>query len=236
MSVEDAKRNIDSVRLAQLSSYLSNDSGTHLAAGYQGSVGFYETPFGNYVVKRACGPFFWRMLGEAALRRECEIYARLRGVEGIPQCLGLLDEKHLVLEHISGQSYRCRQNELEDRDLFFVRLLKTLKDMHSAGIAHGDLKRKDNLLVGPNEQPFIIDFGLACFRQASGERLNRFYFGWLKQYDYNAWVKHKYQGRYELIEVDDLSLYRPMRLERIARAIRLVWQKLTFRSYRTRHR
>ena len=236
MNVENSDRNVGSIRLEQLSSYLSKDSGKHLADGYQGSVDLYETPFGNYVVKRARGTFLWRLFGEAALRREREIYARLQNVDGVPQCLGLLENKYLVLEHISGQSYRSRQHEIEDRGLFFDRLLKTLKGMHSVGVAHGDLKRKDNLLVGPNEQPFIIDFGLACLRQPYGKRFNRFYFGWLKQYDYNAWIKLKYQGRLESIAVDDLSLYRPMKLERIARIIRIAWQKLTFRTYRTRHR
>ena len=239
MNTDNTERVPGSVRLEQLRRFLSNcseDAGSHLGAGYQAFVDLYETPFGSFVVKRARGPFIWRKLGEAALRRERKIYGRLRGVPGIPDCLGLLDDKHLVLDYISGDSYRRLQHELENRDLFFVRLLKTIKDMHSTGVAHGDLKRKDNLLVGPDEQPFIIDFGLASIRRASKQRLNRFYFNWVKQYDYNAWIKHKYQGRLDTIAAEDLGYYRPMRLEQIARGIRVVWQKITFRRYRTRHR
>jgi len=239
VNADDAERVPGSVRLEQLERYLSNTSegaGKHLGAGYQAFVDLYETPFGNFVVKKSRGPYLWRKLGEAAIRREEEIYSRLHGIAGIPQCLGLLEEKHLVLERVPGNSYRQRQHEIDDHELFFVRLLKTLKEMHAAGVAHGDLKRKDNLLVGPDERPYIIDFGLAGMRRAPQRGFNRLYFDWLKQYDYNAWIKHKYQGRMDAISAEDLGYYRPMRLERIARAIRLVWQKLTFRRYRTRHR
>ena len=27
--------------------------------------------------------------------------------------------------------------------------------MHAAGVAHGDLKRKDNIIVGPGERPYL---------------------------------------------------------------------------------
>jgi serine/threonine protein kinase len=148
----------------------------------------------------------------------------------------MLNGKELVLEYINGDSYRHHQHELNDRDLFFARLLKTLQDIHAAGVAHGDLKRKDNLLVGPDERPFIIDFGLASIRHTPAKRLNRFYFDWKKKYDYNAWIKHKYQGRLELIAAEDLCYNRPMKLEQIARGIRVVWQKITLRRFRTRHR
>ncbi len=234
-----AEQSLGSVQLDQLTRYMAREPGvvgSHLAAGYQASVELYETPFGNYIVKRARGPFFWRKLGETSIRREHEIYERLKSVRGVPRCLGLLDDKHLVLEHIPGNSYRQRQHELKNRELFFVRLFETLRDMHAAGVAHGDLKRKDNLLVGPDERPFIIDFGLACVLDGSGQRLNRFLFEWEKQYDYNAWIKHKYHRRVDAIAPEEIEFYRPMRLEQIARGIRVLWQKITLRRLRKRLR
>ncbi len=235
----DAEHSSSFSQLDQLRTYLAENpdlSGSPLGAGYQASVELYETPLGNFVVKRARGPFFWRRLGETALRREREIYARLRDVQGVPECLGMLDDKHLVLEHVPGDSYRQRQHELRNRDLFFLRLLETLKDIHAAGIAHGDLKRKDNLLVGPDERPFLIDFGLACVRSESGPRLEKLFFEWVKQYDYNAWIKHKYKRRVDAIAPEDARYYRPMKLELVARGIRTLWQKITLRRFRTRHR
>ena len=239
MSTSGAERSLDFTQLDQLRALLSGESGvkgSRLGAGYQASVELYETPFGSYIVKRARGPFFWRRLGEAAIRREYEIYERLHGVQGVPRCLGLLDDKHLVLEHIPGDSYRQRQHLLENRELFFSRLFKTLRDMHAAGVAHGDLKRKDNLLVGPDERPFLIDFGLACTLDGSGRRLNRFLFEWEKQYDYNAWIKHKYHRRVDAIVPEDRQFYRPQKLDQFARGVRVLWQKITLRRLRRRTR
>ena len=239
VNANDEERSSDPVRLDQLKTYISDEtdvSGSRLGAGYQATVKLYETPLGNYVVKTARGPFFWRRLGELSLRREHAIYERLRDVQGIPYCLGLLDNKHLVLEHIPGDSYRQLQNMLDNRVLFFERFLKTIKDMHAAGVAHGDLKRKDNFLVGPDERPFVIDFGLARIRPDPGRRMGRMLFEWVKQYDYNAWIKHKYLRRVDNIAPEDTGYYRPMKLERIARSIRVFWQKITLRRFRTRHR
>lgn len=239
MNANDEERSSDSVRLDQLRTYFSDEadaSGSRLGEGYQATVKLYETPLGNYVVKTARGPFFWRRLGERTLRREHAIYERLRDVQGVPYCPGLLDNKHLVLEYIPGDSYRQRQHTLDDRVLFFNRFLKTIKDMHAAGVAHGDLKRKDNFLVGPDERPFVIDFGLARIRPDPGRRMGRMLFEWVKQYDYNAWIKHKYLTRVDNIAPEDSGYYKPMKLERIARSIRVFWQKIALRRFRTRHR
>ncbi|HEY5622284.1 MAG TPA: hypothetical protein VIV14_00890 [Gammaproteobacteria bacterium] len=226
-------------QLAQLERFLGEDSGVEgrrLGAGYQATVDLYETPCGDVVVKRARGPGLWRRLGESRLRREHEIYELLNGIAGVPRCLGLLDGKHLVLEYIPGDSYRHKQYQLDDRDRFFDRLLTTIEAMHVAGVAHGDLKRKDNLLVGPDERPYLIDFGLAVMHTGTGRPFEKSFFDWIRQYDYNAWIKHKYQRRVDAISTEDERYYRPMRLERIARAIRVLWQKLTLRRFRMRNR
>jgi serine/threonine protein kinase len=233
-----AKTSSDSSQLEKIKAYLDDHpdvEGEPLGAGYQATAELYRTPFGDFVIKRARGPFLWRRLGESGLRRERDIYDRVREVTGIPRCIGLLDSKHLVLEHVPGDSYRQRQFELKDRERFFERLFTTIENMHAAGVAHGDLKRKDNLLVGPDERPFLIDFGLA-YATGSGSPFERSFFRWVQQYDYNAWIKHKYQRRVEDISADDAKYYRPMKLELMARAIRVIWQKLTLRRYRTRNR
>ena len=238
MTDSTAKTSSDSNQLESIKAYLDDHpeiEGVPLGAGYQGTADLYRTPLGDFVIKRARGPFFWRHLGERGLRRERDIYERVRAVVGIPRCIGLLDSKHLVLEHIPGESYRKRQYELIDRERFFERLFTSIEDLHAAGVAHGDLKRKDNLLVGPDERPFLIDFGLA-FATDSGRLFEKRAFEWVKQYDYNAWIKHKYQGRIDDISPEDAKYYRPMKLELIARGIRRLWQKLTFRRYRKRNR
>lgn len=195
-------------------------TGEELGEGYQATVRLVRTPHGQFVIK--C-PHDEKLLGRfarASIVREHAVYERLAGIGGIPRCYGLVAGRYLVLEHIEGKSYRDLQYDLADRERYFEALLETLKAMHAAGVAHGDLKRKDNLLVGPGESPYIIDFGIACIRKEQGGFANRVWFDWFKQIDYNAWLKLKYMRALENMSPADRKLYRPLVIERVARWLR----------------
>ena len=43
-------------------------------------------------------------------------------------------------------------------DLFFTQLHSLLNDMHVAGVAYIDLHKRENILVGDDGQPYLIDF------------------------------------------------------------------------------
>lgn len=210
------------------------ESVVELGRGYQARTALYKAPFGSFVVKTARGPWPWRSIGEAAIRREHEIYARIAAVPGIPRCLGLIDDKRLVLEYLEGGTFRHREREIENWGRFFTRLLETIRGIHARGVAHGDLKRKDNLIVGPGERPYIVDFGVASIENRSRSPWSAAKYRWMRQYDYNAWVKLKTRRQLESLTGADAALYRPTRLERVARVIRVVWQKLTLRRLRRR--
>ena len=207
---------------------------TDIAAtpGYQASVRFYRGPAGAFAIKEPSGRGLLRALSQAAIRREARVYRRLRGIPGIPRCFGCLNDRYLVLEHVPGTTLDALEGELADRTQFFARLLETLLAMHDAGVAHGDLKRKKNILVGPREQPFVIDFGIAV---TTADRRG-FLFDLVKQVDRNAWIKHKYRGRMKAISTEDAPLYKPMRSERLMRLLRPAWQAATLRRWRKRRR
>jgi predicted Ser/Thr protein kinase len=146
----------------------------------------------------------------------------------------MLAETGLVLEYIEGRPLRDLESHLEDRDTFFGRMLETIDAMHAAGVAHCDLKRKDNTIVGPGETPYLVDFGVACILRDGDGRVKRAWFTLMRQMDYNAWVKLKY-GRNPVDLPHDVAVrYRPLLLERVARWIRIPWQKLTLRRLRKR--
>ncbi|NIW23731.1 MAG: hypothetical protein GWN29_03770 [Gammaproteobacteria bacterium] len=192
----------------------------------------YESPYGNFVVKSASGVWPWRAFGEAAIRREHRIYSIIAGIPGIPQCLGLIDDRTLVLEHIEGTTFRRGEMQLEHWDSFFVKLLATLHGIHARGVAHGDLKRKDNLLIGPDEQPYIVDFGVASVEKRATMPWSNAIYRWMHQYDYNAWVKLKSRRQLDALLPEDAALYKPTVTERVARVIRKIWHKLTLRRLR----
>jgi serine/threonine protein kinase len=115
-------------------------------------------------------------------------------------------------------------------------LLDIIEGMHSVGVAHGDLKRKDNILLGADGRPYLVDFGTAvCARDGAGF-LRRLLFRQLRRMDFNAWIKLKYQGRWSEIEPADLRYHRPTRLEGLARVVRRAWQSVTFRRQRKARR
>lgn len=231
---------LEDLGLSALHGAIARGEGRVLGRGYQATVELYSTPAGDAVVKTAHGSGPLGPLYRHLLRREHAVYEQLAGVPGVPRTFGLIDGERLALEYIAGPSLRTHERELKDRTSFFAALLETLHAMHAAGVAHADLKRKANIIVGPGERPWLIDFGIAARRGTS--RLSRAWFEHQVQADYNAWIKLKYGRRIEPAEAssvlssDDAPLYRPLWSEKIARAIRVPWQAITLRRPRQRWR
>jgi serine/threonine protein kinase len=227
---------------AELGAAIESGAGRKLGSGYQASVHLYATSVGDVVVKtpHRGGPLsgLWRSL----LKREQAVYARLDGIPGIPRSFGLVRGERLALEFVDGPSLREHEARIADRDAFFAKLLATVQAMHAAGVAHGDLKRKDNIIVGPGEQPYLIDFGIAVRRSVKSGLFNRWVFARLVQMDLNAWIKLKYGRRIDpqaepnVLSPDDAARYQPLLLERLARAVRVPWQSITLRRPRQRWR
>ena len=225
---------------AEVAAAIEAGGGRGLGLGYQAAVHLYRTSAGDVVVKQPHrGPLgaLWRSL----LRREHAVYERLHGIAGIPRSFGLVGDG-LVLEYIAGPSLRDQEARLVDRDAFFAKLLTTIEAMHAAGVAHGDLKRKNNLIIGSGEQPYLIDFGIAVRRSERNGLFNRLVFAPLEQMDLNAWVKLKYGRRIDpeterhVLSEEDAAIYRPLWIERLARAVRVPWQTITLRRPRQRWR
>lgn len=239
LSGDTADANAAAKTLERIEAWLAAapaEAGAPLGHGYQAATVLYESPFGNFVVKSARGMWPWRTLCEASIRREHRIYSVINGIAGVPHCLGLIDGRSLVLEYIEGPTFRLGERQLEDWDRFFTRLLETLRDIHARGVAHGDLKRKDNLLIGPGEQPFIVDFGVASVVKRATLPWSNAIYRWMHQYDYNAWVKLKNRRQLDNLSAEDAALYKPTMTERVARCIRKIWHTLTLRRLRRRHR
>ncbi len=225
----------------EIAKAIAAGAGRELGSGYQASVRAYATSAGDVVVKHPHrgGPLGW--LWRSLLRREHAVYERLRGIAGIPRSFGLVRDG-LALEYVAGPSLREHETRIADREAFFAQLLATVRAMHRAGVAHGDLKRKDNIIVGPGERPYLIDFGIAMRRGPANGSLNRLAFERLAQMDLNAWVKLKYGRRVDpgvepgVLSAEDAAIYRPLLIERMARAVRVPWQIVTLRRSRQRWR
>jgi predicted Ser/Thr protein kinase len=211
--------------------------GRIIGQGYQAVVRRISSEFGEFVVKspHPNNPLL-ALFGRRAISREALVYERLDGIQGIPRSFGLAASKHLVLEHVNGMTLRGAASALADRERFFDRLLATIRAMHEAGIAHGDMKRKENTLVSADETPCIIDFGVACLLKKKGGWLNRQRFEITRQMDLNAWIKLKHGRVPESLPAAEAALYRPLPIERWARRARGPWKALSLRKLRKRRR
>jgi RIO-like serine/threonine protein kinase len=212
------------------------DRGELLSSGYQGSV--YKVPVGDefpdadyLIVKEAMGSPLVLWFRRWMIRREYKVYQRLDGVAGVPRCFGL-DDDRLLLEFIDGDPLRLSAGELENRDRFFAALLEILGSIHRTGVAHADMKRKDNIIVTPQGLPCLIDFGSAVLRPSREDSWKNRLFRQACQIDLNAWVKHKYLGQYAEVTPEDAHFYAPTVIERFVRPIRQTWRKLTARKLR----
>ena len=189
-----------------------------LATSNQGTVLRYQEGDHDLVLKTAMGQGTVLHARRATLDREYSAYHRIEGIPGVPRCYGMLEDRYLVLEHVEGTPYR--DAHIDDRERWFGELLETLQACHERGVAHGDLKNKSNLMSTHDGRPCIIDFGLTVVRKEGFHPVNHRMFEFFRQLDLNAWVKHKYQGRFEDVSGEDQALYRDSAIERLARHYR----------------
>jgi len=188
------------------------------ASGYQGAVYLYESDGRRLIVKAAAGGGVAGLLRRWMLRREYDAYQRLAGFAGSPRCYGFIDGRYLVLECINGVS--LRNGRIDDRRTYFDTLFAHIAELHRRGVAHADLKRRDNLLVVGGRLPCLVDFGAAIVRKPGFAPFNHYLYELARRFDFNAWAKLKYQGRMEELTPEDRPYYRRTVIEIVARAIK----------------
>jgi predicted Ser/Thr protein kinase len=197
----------------------SLESGTNiLATSNQGIVLLFEGDGRKLVIKSAMGRGPVRRARQATLEREYAAYRRLQGVVGVPACYGMLAQRYLLMEFIDGTPYR--DATWRDRDAWFAGLLDVIHAFHERGVSHGDLKSKSNMIVGMDQKPYIIDFGTTFLHKDGFHPVNNRLFEYGKRLDINAWVKHKYHGRYGDASEEDRKLLRYSKLEYVVRRLR----------------
>ncbi|OGI69926.1 MAG: hypothetical protein A2W18_14355 [Candidatus Muproteobacteria bacterium RBG_16_60_9] len=197
------------------------------ARGYQGSVYLYEGHDHRLIVKVAPGRGAHGWLQRWMLRREFDVYGRLSGFAGSPRCHGLLRDRYLVLDYVDAAS--LRNAPLADPGTYFDTLLRYIKELHDRGVAHADLKRRANLLVIDGRLPCLVDYGAAVVRKPGFAPINHYLYRLAQRFDFNAWAKLKYDGRFEDMTAADRVYYHRTRIERVARALKRFYLKLKSR-------
>ncbi|MFO8091278.1 MAG: hypothetical protein R6U13_15680 [Desulfatiglandaceae bacterium] len=107
------------------------------------------------------GFLYRNTVGRFLVWRESKAYRHLRGVDGTPRLFRLIDGLALVIEEIRGRSLENAYRDITLPASFFNDLEDLVNRVHKRGLAHCDLKKEANVLLGEDGRPYIIDWGAA---------------------------------------------------------------------------
>ncbi|MFZ0450090.1 MAG: hypothetical protein WAL98_12680 [Desulfatiglandaceae bacterium] len=107
------------------------------------------------------GFWFRNLAGRFLIWRESRAYRRLENLEGVPRLYRVMDGVALVLEEIPGTSLADLKEGMVLPEDFFAACQRLVFRFHARGIAHCDLKRAPNIILGSDERPYIVDWAAA---------------------------------------------------------------------------
>ena len=203
------------------------------------ATGLYRDPHGglavlkiNRVTDLAGIPLIW--IGKLLARRETAMYQRMSGVDGVPRLIGRVGPTGMMHEFIPGHPLARREKV---GDAFFPQLAKLLGQAHSRHMAYVDLNKRQNILIGDDGRPYLIDFQISLYLPPTGWS-GFLPFRWLltrfQRADWYHMLKHKRRLRPDQMTPDETA--RVQRLSIWIRLHRLVSRPLTHLRRRTLNR
>lgn len=136
----------------------------------------------------ACGLGFRLVMGRWLAKREGEALRAGDGIPGVPPFEGFPKPNALAYAFIEGRPIA----ELAPDELpagIWDALERLIKALHERGVAHGDLKTLENILVAEDGSPHLVDFTAAFIRRVSP--LHALIYRHVSQDDLRAIVKAK---------------------------------------------
>jgi serine/threonine protein kinase len=146
---------------------------------------------GPLVIKDFAHKAWWvRWTGRLQISRECRAYARLGSMPGVPRLVGRVDAHALALELIEGEELAFSPRRLEHGVEFLEQLRRIVSSMHARGLAHLDLRNRENVMLDASGRVCIVDLASAIWFRPGG-LAHRLFFGWFKFTDDSAILKWK---------------------------------------------
>jgi hypothetical protein len=101
-------------------------------------------------------PLAW--YGWLAAAYESAALRSVQGVPGVPALRGKPSRTAVARDFIGG---RPLDRHMKVSDEFFPLLMELLAGIHARGVAYVDLEKPENILVGDDGRPYLIDFQVA---------------------------------------------------------------------------
>ena len=148
-------------------------------------------------------PLAW--LGRLAAAYEAAMLRCVEGLSGVPKLRGKPSETVVARDFIKG---RPLHRDMRVDDEFFPRLLELLGNIHARGVAYVDLEKAENILVGDDGRPYLIDFQVAFHvpsRFLGETTLARLMRRYIQQSDMYHAVKHFRRVRPDLLTPEQVA-------------------------------
>lgn len=105
-----------------------------------------------------------RWSGRLLADHEAKLFHLMEGIAGIPAFRGWFGETGIIHDYVEG---RPLQKEDTIDDAFFPRLVGLIEAIHKRGAAYVDLEKRENIILGDDGCPHLIDFQISWHMAAS---------------------------------------------------------------------
>lgn len=170
------------------------------------ATGLYRGPRGLCVLKMGrvtdifTLPTDW--IGEFLARREAHFYERLSELPGVPEFVGRVGRTGILHAFVPGHQLGQKEHV---SDTFFTELAALLAVIHDRGMAYVDLNKRQNILMGDDGRPYLIDFQISLHVPPRWTRIPplRWLLARFQQADRYHLLKHKRRLRPDLLTADE---------------------------------
>lgn len=175
------------------------------------ATGLYAAPDGTQAVLKVgrVSSFFGiplRWIGRLLRNREARLYEILEDLPGVPAYIGTVEATGFLHAFVPGHPLG-RYEQVNDE--FFHRLEELLTAIHARSVAYVDLNKRQNILMGDDGRPYLIDFQIS-FRVPSRGIGSNFVSRWLlrrlQAADRYHFVKHKRRLRPDQLTTEEHQL------------------------------
>lgn len=155
-----------------------------------------------------------RWIGRRLCAREIRFYAHLADLPNVPRVLGRVGVTGFVHTYVNGGQL-SRDRRIPDG--YFDELNRLFHELHRRDIAYVDTNKPQNILVGDDGRPYLIDFQISYDLQTFGDHfLSRWLMTRAKREDCYHILKHKRRFR-----PDEMTPEEQSRSRRVSRFIRV---------------